>query len=164
MYNAHMGQQMAHQHVPPQQTAYPSTMPYQQGGPHMQGQPMQRPKGPQQHPYPYGHQPHQPQVSWVPPQNAPHQQISQQPGYPKPEEGAAYDNNQQMGYGAPMMVQPNQPLGGYAGPNGEDHMRRFAGGNDFHPYNSYPSLQPKLAPIPHSRPVNFSISSPMILS
>jgi hypothetical protein len=160
MYNGPMGQQMAHQHVPPQQTVYSSSMTYQQGGPYMQGQPMQRPWGPQQHPYPYGQQPHQPQVSWVPPQNTPQQQISPQPGYPKPEEGAAYDNNQQMGYRAPMMVQPNQPLGGYAGPNGDDHMGRITVGNDFHPQNSYPPSQPKLAPIPCSRPVNFSFSSP----
>lgn len=174
MYNSPMGQQMAHQQVPSQQTAYSSSMPYQQGSPYMPGQPMQRPWGPQQHPYPYGPQPHQPQVSWIPPQNVPRPQSSQQPGYPKSDEGAAYDNNQQMGYGAPQMsgsliggprplAQPNQPLGGYAGPNqppfvgpnGDDHMRRIVGGNDFHPQNTYPPPQPKLAPIPHSRPVIF---------
>lgn len=156
-----------HQQVPPQQTVYPGSMPYQQAGPYMQGQPMQRPWGPQQqqHPYPYGQQPHQPQMSWGPPQNVPHQQISQQPGFSKPDEGAAYDNSQQMGYGAPQMngsliggprplAQPNQqpPLGG---PIGDDHIRRIVGGNDFHPQNMYPQSQPKLAPIPQSRPVNF---------
>ncbi|KAF3336237.1 DEAD-box ATP-dependent RNA helicase 46 isoform X2 [Carex littledalei] len=151
-----------HQQVPPQQTVYPGSMPYQQGGPYMQGQPMQRPWAPQQqqHPYPYGQQPHQPQMSWGPPQNVPHQQISQQPGFSKPDEGAAYDNSQQMGYGAPQMngsliggprplTQPNQPPLG--GPIGDDHMRRI-GGNDYHPQNMYPQSQPKLAPIPQSRP------------